>query len=430
MLEYLDKYLDNTDKKNIKETIPLADRMRPKTLDDLVGQKDILGKDKLLYRMIKTDKLKSIILYGPPGCGKTSIANIIANTTNCNFKILNATTSGKKDIEEIINFAKDEQYRYGQKTILFIDEIHRFNKTQQDFLLPFVEKGTIILIGATTENPFFEVNKALLSRSTLFELKPIQKDDIIELIDKTLTNKENGLGIYDIVMDNETKSFLADLSNGDIRKCLNGLELAVLSSDDKKINITKDVIKECIQSNIVYDKDGDEHYNTISAFIKSMRGSDPDATVYYLGRMLMAGEDIKFIARRIIICAAEDVGLANPNALIVATNASLAVERIGMPEARIILSEAALYVALSKKSNSAYLAIDNVLNYLKNNKLAEIPKHLRDTHYSGSEKFNNGTNYKYPHNYENHYVEQQYLPDDVNELFYKPVNQGIEEKLI
>lgn len=411
---------------------PLASRMRPNTLDEVVGQKHIIGKGKLLYRAIMADKLGSIIFYGPPGTGKTTLAKVIANTTSSNFKELNATISGKKDMEEVINEAKNQYGMYGKKTILFIDEIHRFNKSQQDFLLPFVEKGTITLIGATTENPFFEVNKALLSRSRIFELKPLGTDDIKDLLNRAVTDREKGFGDYHVVMDKEAIDFLAEIAGGDARAALNALEIGVLTTDrcdDGTIHITLEISKECIQKRVAnYDKGGDNHYNTISAFIKSMRGSDPDAAVYYLAKMLQAGEDVKFIARRIMICASEDVGNADPMALVVATNASLAVERIGMPEARIILSQAVLYIATAPKSNSAINAIDSALQVAASGKNYPIPGHLKDAHYSGASALGSGIGYKYPHDYKNNYVEQQYLPDSLNGMrFYESCNNGYEK---
>ena len=341
---------------NMEKESPLAARLRPTTLDEVVGQQHIIGKDKLLYRAIQADKLSSIIFYGPPGTGKTTLAKVIANTTSAEFTQINATVAGKKDMEEVVKAAKDTQGMYGKKTILFIDEIHRFNKGQQDYLLPFVEDGTLILIGATTENPYFEVNSALISRSIIFELKPLSREDIKELLKRAVYDKEKGMGSYDAVLEEDAMEFLADLAGGDARHALNAIELGIMTtqrSEDGKIHITLDVAQECIQKRAVrYDKTGDNHYDTVSAFIKSMRGSDPDAAVYYLARMLYAGESVTFIARRIMICAAEDVGIADPQALVVATNASLAVERIGMPEAQIILSEAAMYVASAPKSNA------------------------------------------------------------------------------
>ena len=348
-------------RENTMETeSPLASRLRPRTLDEVVGQQHIVGVDKLLYRAIKADKLGSIIFYGPPGTGKTTLAKVIANTTSADFKQINATVAGKKDMEEVVKGAKDNMGMYGRKTILFVDEIHRFNKGQQDYLLPFVEDGTLILIGATTENPYFEVNGALLSRSRIFELKPLEKEDIRELIRRAVYDRERGMGAYDAVIDEDAADFLADTANGDARAALNAVELGVLTTEragDGKIHINLSVAQECIQKRVVrYDKNGDNHYDTVSAFIKSMRGSDPDAAVYYLARMLYAGEDIKFIARRIMICASEDVGNADPQALAVAVNAAQAVERIGLPEAQIILSQAVTYVATAPKSNAACMA--------------------------------------------------------------------------
>ena len=369
---------------------PLASRMRPTTLDEVVGQKHIIGKDKLLYRAIKADKLGSVIFYGPPGTGKTTLAKVIAHTTSARFEQINATVAGKKDMEEIVKNAKDAIGMYGQKTILFVDEIHRFNKSQQDYLLPFVEDGTITLIGATTENPYFEVNNALLSRSRIFELKPLEKQDIRELVIRAVYDTEKGMGTYGADITDEAADFLADVANGDARAALNAVELGILTTDkseDGKIHITIDVAAECIQKRVVrYDHDGDNHYDTISAFIKSMRGSDPDAAVYYLARMLYAGEDVKFIARRIMICASEDVGNADPNALVVAVSAAQAVERIGMPESQIILSQAAAYVATAPKSNAAYVGIQNAMKAVANMRTMPVPAHLQDKHYKGAEK--------------------------------------------
>ena len=394
---------------------PLASRMRPTTLDEVVGQKHIIGKDKLLYRAIKADKLGSVIFYGPPGTGKTTLAKVIAHTTSARFEQINATVAGKKDMEEIVKNAKDAIGMYGQKTILFVDEIHRFNKSQQDYLLPFVEDGTITLIGATTENPYFEVNNALLSRSRIFELKPLEKQDIRELVIRAVYDTEKGMGTYGADITDEAADFLADVANGDARAALNAVELGILTTDkseDGKIHITIDVAAECIQKRVVrYDHDGDNHYDTISAFIKSMRGSDPDAAVYYLARMLYAGEDVKFIARRIMICASEDVGNADPNALVVAVSAAQAVERIGMPESQIILSQAAAYVATAPKSNAAYVGIQNAMKAVANMRTMPVPAHLQDKHYKGAEKLGHGLGYKYAHDYPNHYVTQQYLPE-------------------
>ena len=413
---------------------PLASRMRPTTLDEVVGQKHIIGKDKLLYRAIKADKLGSVIFYGPPGTGKTTLAKVIANTTSARFEQINATVAGKKDMEEIVKNAKDSIGMYGQKTILFVDEIHRFNKSQQDYLLPFVEDGTITLIGATTENPYFEVNNALLSRSRIFELKPLEKQDIRELVMRAVYDTEKGMGTYGADITDEAADFLADVANGDARAALNAVELGILTtdkSDDGKIHITIDVAAECIQKRVVrYDHDGDNHYDTISAFIKSMRGSDPDAAVYYLARMLYAGEDVNFIARRIMICASEDVGNADPNALVVAVSAAQAVERIGMPESQIILSQAAAYVATAPKSNAAYMGIAKAMKTVADTRTMPVPAHLQDRHYKGAEKLGHGLGYKYAHDYPNHYVTQQYLPDGMEGMrFYEPSENGYEKKI-
>lgn len=413
---------------------PLASRMRPTTLDEVVGQKHIIGKDKLLYRAIKADKLGSVIFYGPPGTGKTTLAKVIANTTSARFEQINATVAGKKDMEEIVKNAKDAIGMYGQKTILFVDEIHRFNKSQQDYLLPFVEDGTITLIGATTENPYFEVNNALLSRSRIFELKPLEKQDIRELVMRAVYDMEKGMGTYGADITDEAADFLADVANGNARAALNAVELGILTtdkSDDGKIHITIDVAAECIQKRVVrYDHDGDNHYDTISAFIKSMRGSDPDAAVYYLARMLYAGEDVKFIARRIMICASEDVGNADPNALVVAVSAAQAVERIGMPESQIILSQAAAYVATAPKSNAAYMGIAKAMKTVADTRTMPVPAHLQDRHYKGAEKLGHGLGYKYAHDYPNHYVTQQYLPDGMEGMrFYEPSENGYEKKI-
>ncbi len=413
---------------------PLASRMRPTTLEEVVGQKHIIGKDKLLYRAIKADKLGSVIFYGPPGTGKTTLAKVIANTTSARFEQINATVAGKKDMEEIVKNAKDAIGMYGQKTILFVDEIHRFNKSQQDYLLPFVEDGTITLIGATTENPYFEVNNALLSRSRIFELKPLEKQDIRELVMRAVYDTEKGMGTYGADITDEAADFLADVANGDARAALNAVELGILTtdkSDDGKIHITIDVAAECIQKRVVrYDHDGDNHYDTISAFIKSMRGSDPDAAAYYLARMLYAGEDVKFIARRIMICASEDVGNADPNALVVAVSAAQAVERIGMPESQIILSQAASYVATAPKSNAAYMGIAKAMKTVADTRTMPVPAHLQDKHYKGAEKLGHGLGYKYAHDYPNHYVTQQYLPDGMEGMrFYEPSENGYEKKI-
>lgn len=419
---------------NMETESPLASRLRPTTLDEVVGQEHIIGKDKLLYRAIQADKLSSIIFYGPPGTGKTTLAKVIAHTTSAEFKQINATSSGKKDMEEVVGQAKNNQGMYGKKTILFIDEIHRFNKGQQDYLLPFVEDGTIILIGATTENPYFEVNGALLSRSIIFELKSLSKENIRTLLERAIQDKEKGMGAYNARMDEDAAEFLSDVANGDARAALTAIELGVLTTpraEDGIIHITLEVAQECIQKRVVkYDKSGDNHYDTISAFIKSMRGSDPDAAIYYLARMLYAGEDIKFIARRIMICAAEDVGTADPMALVVAVSASQAVERIGMPEAQIILSEAVAYVASAPKSNAAYGAVSKAMGMVEHTKTAPIPTHLQDAHYKSAGKLGHGDGYKYAHSYPHHYVKQQYLPDGLtNEVFYEPSDNGKEKEI-
>ena len=420
---------------NMEKEAPLAARMRPRTLDEVVGQEHIIGKDKLLYRAIKADKISSIIFYGPPGTGKTTLAKVIANTTSAEFTQINATVAGKKDMEEVVAKAKDLQGMYGKRTILFIDEIHRFNKSQQDYLLPFVEDGTLILIGATTENPYFEVNGALISRSVIFELKPIPPEAIKELIRKAVYDSDRGMGAYDAVIDDAAVDFLSELSGGDARHALNAVELGIMTTErnasDDKIHITLEVAQECIQKRTLrYDKTGDNHYDTISAFIKSMRGSDPDAAVYYLARMLYAGEEVAFIARRIMICAAEDVGNADPQALVVATNASMAVERIGMPEAQIILAQAAAYVACAPKSNASCEAIFSAMQAVERTGNLPIPTHLQDAHYKGAAKLGHGTGYKYAHDYPNHYVRQQYLPYELDgQEFYKPSGNGYEVKI-
>ena len=418
----------------LEKESPLASRLRPTKLEEVVGQAHIIGKDKLLYRAIQADKLSSIIFYGPPGTGKTTLAMVIANTTSSYFKQINATSAGKKDMEEVVAGAKQNLGMYGKKTILCVDEIHRFNKGQQDYLLPFVEDGTIILVGATTENPYFEVNSALLSRSIIFELKPLDNEDIRNLLIRAVSDEEKGLGAYGAVIDEDALEFLADMANGDARSALNAIELGVLTSDrsdDGKIHITLDIAMECIQKRALrYDKSGDNHYDTISAFIKSMRGSDPDAAIYYLARMLHAGESITFIARRIMICASEDVSNADPNALVVATQAAQAVERLGMPEARIVLAQAAAYVACAPKSNSAIMAIDAAMQVVNKEKISTIPPYLKDAHYGGAAKLGHGIGYKYAHNYKNHYVKQQYLPDElVGRSFYELSSEGYEKEM-
>ena len=419
--------------KTLDRESPLASRMRPSTLDEVVGQEHIVGKDKLLYRAIKADKLTSVIFYGPPGTGKTTLARVIANTTSASFTQINATSAGKKDMEAVVKKAQDTLGMYGRKTILFIDEIHRFNKGQQDYLLPFVEDGTIILIGATTENPYFEVNSALLSRSIIFELKALTTENIRTLILRAVNDCEKGMGNYRAVIDEDAVEFLADMAGGDARNALNAVELGVLTTprgEDGYIHLTLEVASECIQKRAVrYDKDGDNHYDTISAFIKSMRGSDPDAAVYYLAKMLYAGEDVKFIARRIMILASEDIGNADPQAICVAVAAAQAVERVGMPESQIILSQAAAYMACAPKSNSAVNAIAAAMNSVRNIRTT-VPAHLQDAHYGGHEKLGRGIGYKYAHDYPNHYVEQQYLPSEIlGTRFYELSDMGYEKEL-
>ena len=411
---------------------PLAGRLRPVTIDEVVGQQHISGKDKLLYRAIKADKLSSIIFYGPPGTGKTTLAMVIANTTSSLFVQMNATTSGKKEMELAVQRAKENLGMYRKRTILFIDEIHRFNKAQQDYLLPFVEDGTIILIGATTENPYFEVNGALISRSNIFELKLLEKDDIKILLRRAVTDEEKGMGSYHADITEEALDFLADMAEGDARSALNAIELGILTterSEDGIIHITLPVAEECIQKRAFrYDKNGDNHYDIISAFIKSMRGSDPDAAVFYLAKMIDAGESVTFIARRIMICACEDVGMADPNAITVAVSCAQAVERIGMPEARIILAEAAVYVATAPKSNASYLAVERALSTVHTTRTGAPPNHLKDAHYKGAEKLGHGIGYQYAHDFPYHYVKQQYLPDEIRDKqFYFPTSQGYEK---
>lgn len=420
--------------KNKEKEAPLASRLRPTTLSEVVGQQHIIGKDKLLYRAIQADKLSSVIFYGPPGTGKTTLAMVIANTTKAEFCQINATAAGKKDMEAVIQEAKQNLAMYGRRTILFIDEIHRFNKSQQDYLLPFVEDGTVILIGATTENPYFEVNSALISRSSIFELKPLTQDDICTLLDRAANDREKGMGAYHPVLDEDAKQFLADIAGGDARSALNAFELGVLTTpraEDGKIHITMEVAQECIQRrNVRYDKDGDNHYDVISAFIKSMRGSDPDAALYYLARMLYAGEDPKFIARRIMICASEDVGMADPQALVVAVAASEAVERVGLPEGRIPLAEAACYVATAPKSNASYMALERASEAVRTIPVKTIPPHLQDAHYKGAAKLGRGTGYQYAHDFPGHYVKQQYLPDELmGHRFFEPGENGYENRV-
>ena len=424
------EYMRETNKE--KES-PLAARLRPMTLDEVVGQEHIIGKDKLLYRAIKADKLSSVIFYGPPGTGKTTLAKVIANTTSSEFMQINATTSGKKDMEDVVAKAKDIAGMYGKKTILFIDEIHRFNKAQQDYLLPYVEDGTIILIGATTENPYFEVNGALISRSHIFELKPLSIENIKTLIMRAIES-DKGMGAYNADITDEALNGLADICDGDARHALNAIELAILTtdkSDDGKVHITLPIIEDCIQRRVMrFDKTGDNHYDTISAFIKSMRGSDPDAAVYYLAKMIESGEDVKFIARRIMICASEDVGNADPQALQVAVAAAAAVERVGWPESSIILSQAVTYVATAPKSNAAVCAIEEAQNAVRETGNPAVPVHLQDAHYKGAAKLGHGIGYKYAHDYKNNYVKQQYLPYELSgKEFYRPSDNGYEVKI-
>lgn len=425
---------DYMKKKNMEKEAPLASRMRPERLDEVVGQEHIIGKGKLLYRAIMADKLSSLILYGPPGTGKTTLAHVIANTTSAEFVQLNATASGKKDMEDAIRAAQERRGMYGRKTILFIDEIHRFNKGQQDYLLPYVEDGTVILIGATTENPYFEVNSALISRSVVFELKPLSTENIRELLNRAVTDPVKGMGSYHAVLEPEACEFLADIAGGDAREALNAIELGILttepSPEDGKIHIDLETASQCIQKRVVrYDKAGDQHYDTISAFIKSMRGSDPDAAVYYLAKMLYAGEDVKFIARRIMICASEDVGNADPMAMVVAASAAQEVERVGMPESQLILAQAAIYVAGAPKSNACTEAVFEAMESVRK-KQTTVPVHLQDAHYKSHEQLGHGIGYKYAHDYPNHYVEQQYLPDEIKDaVFYHPTGNGYEEKI-
>lgn len=421
---------ENTD--DIKQA-PLASKMRPKTIDEIVGQQHIIGKDKLLYRAIKADRLGSIILYGPPGTGKTTIAKVIANTTNSYFSKLNATNAGIKDAEKVIDDAKFNYGAYKKKTILFIDEIHRFNKTQQDYLLPYVEDGVVTLIGATTENPYFEVNNALLSRCRIFELKPLEKDDLITIIDKALADKERGLGEANIKIDDDAKSFLADMANGDARSILNALELAYLTTPPEKdgsMHITLNVAEECIQKKAIrYDTNGDNHYDTISAFIESMKHTEPDATLYYLARMLVAGEDIKYIARRICVCASEDVGLANSEALKVATSAMLAVERVGMPESAKILAHAALYVCLSPKSNTV-CGIYSAMHDAEKTGYVPIPTFLQDASYKNAYKLGRGIGLDDIHQFPNHYSGKNCMPKELQDRHYfKLSGTGNEKKI-
>ncbi|OLS03895.1 replication-associated recombination protein A [Tissierella creatinophila DSM 6911] len=418
----------------LKRNAPLADRLRPRKLDEFVGQDHLLGEDKFLNRSIKADRITSMILYGPPGIGKTTLAMIIANTTAMKFEKLSAVTSGVKDIREVIKNAEEYLKIYNKRTILFIDEIHRFNKSQQDALLPFVERGIIILIGATTENPYFEINKALLSRAMVLSLKPLSDKDLLDLLNKALKDKERGLGCYNVEIDKEAIDYLISISEGDGRVLLNSLEIGVLSTSENKDGI-RIIDLETIKNSILiktakYDKGGDEHYNTISAFIKSMRGTDPDATLYYLAKMINAGEDPKFIARRIIIAASEDVGNADPNALVIANACFEAVRNIGMPEGRIVLAQGALYVATAPKSNSSYLAIDKALEDIREKRVGEIPAHLKDTHYLGAKELGSGEGYKYPHDYKDSFIKQDYLPLEYRDKkYYNPTQNGYEKEI-
>ena len=416
----------------LEKGAPLASRMRPRTLDEVIGQEHIIGPDKLLSRAIRADRIGSVIFYGPPGTGKTTLAQVVANTTSSRFVQINATTAGKKDMEEAIRKAKDALGMEERRTILFVDEIHRFNKAQQDYLLPFVEDGTVTLIGATTENPYFEVNRALVSRSRIFELRALDASDLEKILRRALADRERGLGGMDVIADDDALAFLADVANGDARAALNALELGALTTApgaNGKVHLTMEVASECIQKRVLgYDKDGDSHYDTVSAFIKSMRGSDPDAAVYYLARMIYAGEDLDFIARRMIVCASEDVGNADPQALTVAVSAAEAARRIGMPEARIVLAQAAAYIACAPKSNSAIASIDEALSVVKDSATGGIPPYLKDAHYSDASKLGRGIGYKYAHDYPNHYVDQQYLPDELaGRRFYRMSDNGYEK---
>ena len=411
-------------------TKPLAYRMMPRTLEEYVGQEHIIGKDKILYRTIKADRISSIILWGPPGCGKTSLAKVISNTTKSKFYKINAVTSGVAEIKKIVEETQNLLMNPTGKCILFIDEIHRFNKLQQDALLPFVENGTVILIGATTENPYFEVNKALISRSMICKLEPLTTEDIYKVLKNSLQN-ENGLKSYNIKIEDNTLKKIAETANGDVRNALNGLEVAVLTTkmdENGVINITDEIAKSCVQNRkVIFDKNGDSHYDNISAFIKSMRGSDPDAAIFYLARALAGGEDPMFLARRIVIAASEDVGMANPNALVIATSAMQAVNMVGMPEARIILAEAAVYVATSKKSNASYLAINKAIEDVNAKETGEVPMHIRNAPAEGMQNFGYGNGYKYPHDYPGHVVEQQYLPDEMLGTKYYIKDENIPE---
>lgn len=434
MKEKMYDLFDMNREQEMKKESPLAMRMRPETLEEFVGQEEIVASGKLLYRAIKADKLTSLIFFGPPGTGKTTLAKIIANTTKAYFEQLNAVTAGVGDIRRVVEEARNRKGMYSQKTILFIDEIHRFNKSQQDALLPYVEDGTVILIGATTENPYYEVNDALISRSTIFRLKPLTEAAIKQLIERCISDEKKGLGSYNIEITEEALDFIANVANGDARAALNAIELAALTterSSDGKIHIDLKTAEECIQKRALnYEKKGENHYDTISAFIKSMRGSDPDAVLHYLARMLYAGEDPKFIARRIIICASEDVGNADPNAIVVAVAAANAVQMIGMPEAQIILSQAALYVACAPKSNSAVVGIGKAMKDVENKRTGAVPLHLRNDAFKGAREWGYGVEYKYPHDYEGNYVEQQYLPDELKDaVYYFPSDNGQEKRV-
>ena len=418
---------------NKKREEPLAYRMRPKSLDEIYGQDEIMGKNKILRKAIESDQIQSLILYGPPGTGKTSIASVIAENTDSDFKVLNAVTSGVSDIRDVIKEAKDKKDLYNTKTILFIDEIHRFNKAQQDALLPAVEKGIIIMIGATTENPYFEVNSPLLSRSRIFQLEPLNKENIIKIINDAL-NSEKGLKDHNIKIDDKTINFIAEIADGDARVALNTLESAVLTTPvnkEGKIELNKDIIRNTVQKkSLNYDKKGDNHYDNISALIKSMRGSDPDAALFWLAKMIEAGEDPKFIARRLIIHAAEDVGLADPQALLIANAAFEAVNKVGLPEARIPLAEAVIYIASAPKSNTVITAIDNALDFVKNNPTGTVPAHLRSSNYRGAKDLGRGISYKYPHNYKNNYIEQNYFPEEIGKHKFFEFGENETEKKI
>ncbi|MBO4242736.1 MAG: replication-associated recombination protein A [Clostridiales bacterium] len=413
---------------------PLAFRMAPRTLSEYVGQEHIIGKGKMLRRMIEADRLSSIILFGPPGTGKTALARVVANSTSSRFETLNAVTAGVSDIKNVIADATNPILSEGRRTVLFIDEIHRFNKLQQDALLPFVEDGTVILIGATTENPFFEVNKALVSRSTVLQLHSLTEDDVVRILKNALSDEERGYGKTDVKISDDTLRKIAGLAGGDGRNALKALELAVITtapSSDGSINITDEIISDCMQKRtVLFDKDGENHYDNISAMIKSMRGSDPNAAVLYLSRALEAGEDIEFLARRIMICASEDVGLANPNALLIAVAAYQCAAAVGMPEARIPLAEAAIAVASSPKSNASYLAVDKALADVRSKDTGSVPMHLRNAPAKGMEDLGYSVGYKYPHDFPHHITYQQYMPDKVKDVvYYEPTDIGYEKKI-